>query len=61
MKPPCKNCPDRSTACHDTCERYQAYNKHRQGIRDARAKENYLQDYFWKPQSKSERQRRLHG
>lgn len=25
MKPPCKDCQNRRTACHDTCERYKAY------------------------------------
>lgn len=25
MTTPCKDCPSRHTACHDTCERYKAY------------------------------------
>lgn len=25
MKTPCKDCQNRRTACHDTCERYKAY------------------------------------
>lgn len=60
MKPPCKNCPDRSTACHDTCERYQAYKEHRQGISEARAKQNFLRNYFTDAMNKSERIKRLH-
>lgn len=25
MNVPCKDCPDRHLACHDTCERYKAF------------------------------------
>jgi len=24
---PCKDCPDRHTACHDSCERYAEYKR----------------------------------
>ena len=36
---PCKGCPDRHTACHDTCERYQKFNAIREEIRQRRAQE----------------------
>lgn len=26
---PCKNCPDRCVACHDRCEKYQAWHAER--------------------------------
>jgi hypothetical protein len=25
--PPCKDCPERHTACHDTCERYKEWKQ----------------------------------
>ena len=25
MNAPCKDCPDRALACHDTCSKYQAF------------------------------------
>ena len=27
MMAPCKDCPDRATLCHSTCERYLAFKK----------------------------------
>lgn len=30
MKPPCKDCQNRRTACHDTCERFKAYKDERE-------------------------------
>lgn len=29
MMPPCKDCPDRYTACHDHCEKYQKWKEDR--------------------------------
>ena len=44
--PPCKGCQDRTTgehahACHNTCERYQAF-------RAAQIKETEAHDKYWK-------------
>jgi hypothetical protein len=61
MNAPCFNCPDRCTGCHDTCEKYQAYKAHRQSISDARARRNYLDEYFSKTVKKAEKLRRQHA
>ena len=29
MTAPCRDCPDRSEACHDRCEKYQTYREWR--------------------------------
>lgn len=51
MKAPCKDCPDRHLACHDHCERYQAFkewndkrldDQRRVTAADAARKENVL-------------------
>ena len=34
MTPPCKNCKERSINCHATCEKYGAYSKEREEIRE---------------------------
>lgn len=39
---PCKNCPDRKRACHDTCEKYQAVREKRKLERDERLKEHMI-------------------
>ena len=36
MNAPCKGCPDRYPACHDHCERYQAFHAERVRIREGR-------------------------
>lgn len=61
MKAPCLNCPDRYSGCHDTCEKYQTYKAHRQRISEARAKQNFLQDYFRDSVNKSVKLRSVHG
>lgn len=35
---PCLGCPDRHTACHDTCEKYQAYRQGREELYEQRVK-----------------------
>ncbi len=39
MNAPCKDCVERTVVCHDSCERYQAYNLERVKIREAREQE----------------------
>jgi len=46
VMPPCKGCQDRTTgehahACHNTCEKYQAF-------RAAQIKETEARDKYWK-------------
>lgn len=38
MTAPCKDCPDRHTACHDTCEKYKAFRAYREKLNADRAK-----------------------
>jgi hypothetical protein len=61
MQAPCYKCTERSPACHDECSKYQAYKDHRQGINNARARQNFLQDYFRDTINKAEKQRKLHA
>lgn len=41
VKLPCKDCPDRHTACHDTCSKYKA------------AKDESYEEYKWMKQKNS--------
>ena len=47
-KPPCQHCQERHEACHDTCERYQAFRARRLEDYKRRAQAvdmaNYTQD-----------------
>ena len=49
MKIPCKECPDRPTGrgCgrHGQCEKYLAFNKEREAIREAKRTEHMLDGY----------------
>ena len=36
MNAPCKDCPDRHTACHDHCEKYKAWKEEHDRINKAR-------------------------
>lgn len=44
MQAPCKDCPDRHTLCHSTCEKYIAFNKYREEVR-AKKREFYEKEY----------------
>lgn len=41
MTAPCKECPDRHRACHDSCEKYQEFKRWREQVLEKarRAKE----------------------
>ena len=43
LNSPCKDCPDRSMTCHDTCPEYLEYKKVRENISKQRL-ENYTTD-----------------
>lgn len=43
MQAPCKDCPDRRYLCHSTCEKYIAYNKYREEVRQKK-REYYNED-----------------
>ena len=34
MKNPCKDCPDRHLGCHSKCERYKAWKKEREELKE---------------------------
>lgn len=54
---PCKDCPDRFTACSDHCRKpdYLAYRQRQETIRKNRAAYNSMNDYVFR---QSERNRR---
>lgn len=39
IKPPCKGCEERHLKCHSSCERYLAYRKELERVREAKNKE----------------------
>lgn len=41
--PPCKDCEERHTACHDTCQRYKDWKAYAHKIKDA--KKTYEEDW----------------
>lgn len=49
MNAPCKDCPDRHSVCHDTCERYQAFHQERVEISRKRQMDiiRYRDDKRW--------------
>lgn len=52
MTAPCKGCPDRHEACHDHCERYQAYKAERESIRQEKMIEGDTWRYQWDRESR---------
>ena len=55
MQAPCKDCPDRHTLCHSTCEKYIEYNKYREEVR-AKKREFYEKEYeFFESRKKGRR------
>jgi hypothetical protein len=43
---PCKDCPRRHTACHDTCGDYQAYKARLDAAKAQRMLENETEGYI---------------
>lgn len=43
---PCQNCPDRRTACHDTCEKYLKVKHARDEKKEAIRKDNAVIGYI---------------
>ena len=39
MQAPCKDCPDRRPACHDSCPKFRAFREYWDGIREIRRKQ----------------------
>ena len=39
---PCKNCPDRKPACHDTCKKYQECAKKKKIERDGKSRDSTI-------------------
>jgi hypothetical protein len=42
---PCKNCPDRHTACHDKCEKYLSAKRARDKKKEAIRQEKIIDGY----------------
>lgn len=42
MIAPCKNCTDRVVGCHSTCEKYLAFQKERELVREKKYKDYCL-------------------
>lgn len=42
FKPPCKDCPDRHTACHDTCSKYKDYRAEIDSYAEAKRKVSHV-------------------
>ena len=42
FKPPCKDCPDRHTACHDSCEKYKKYRAEIDSYAEAKHKVSHI-------------------
>lgn len=42
----CKNCEDRHLGCHSTCKDYLRMQKEQDRIREERAKDSIVTDYF---------------
>lgn len=40
---PCKGCEERFPACHDSCEKYQAWKKDREEAKEKRRKYNAIE------------------
>lgn len=57
---PCKDCPDRHTACHDQCQKpeYLAFRAMCTRAREARRRESELLAYTIKEMRKNQRGRR---
>lgn len=59
---PCKNCPDRHTACHDKCEKYltakRARDEKKEAIRTKNAAVGYIVDGVRKKQDRAAKHRR---
>ena len=57
---PCKDCPDRHTACHDRCQEpeYLAFRAMYARAREARRRESELLAYTIKEMRKNQRGRR---
>ena len=59
-KYPCKDCTDRVVGCHSSCEKYREAQEIFKGIREAKARENDIDDYtvsFILREKKRKRQR----
>jgi predicted metal-binding transcription factor (methanogenesis marker protein 9) len=46
MDAPCKDCPDRHALCHSTCEKYQAFVREREAIREQKKLESRTNTCF---------------
>lgn len=58
MTNPCFHCADRHTVCHDTCERYKAWQEfHAAEVADKRRKNDFDEE-FW--HGNPQRRRRRH-
>lgn len=61
IKAPCKGCDDRKLHCHDTCERYQEYNRQMIEIRERRAEKVKINDTLYANQINRNRNLMEHG
>lgn len=43
----CKGCDRRAPGCHGTCEDYREYNEEREKIRNARARSQAYDNYYY--------------
>lgn len=44
VQSPCKGCPDRHIACHDSCEKYAEYKKRHYAEKDRMQREDMLKN-----------------
>ena len=45
MKAPCKDCPNRHYACHDTCEKYKEFKSNNQRVSDIKQRMHHEEQY----------------
>lgn len=52
VKAPCKGCSERHVGCHSTCEKYQAFRKEADRLREERLVQRKISDYITEADSK---------
>ena len=45
MTAPCKDCPNRVLGCHDRCESYAQYRRHRETVRERALTQHEVNSY----------------
>lgn len=56
--PPCKGCESREVGCHGRCEKYKAFRKQHDAIKEKMCAERNARDYFIEHQAKAKQKRR---